>query len=304
MQVNDDFLPLSTLPASLQKATQAAWQRLIEALTQADNIAEMTQQELPSSSWLGLSEQRREALAKVLAISTFALDALARYPQWLAELDIAGELDINPGRDELASWLNESLESADDEEAMQRVIRRFRRKRMVGIIWRDLNRAPGHVMWDTAKAVSELAEICLEAALSWLEQFYAPRWGEPAPRKDGSPQRLVVLGMGKLGAGELNLSSDIDLIFAFPEKGETQGGRKPLEHQEYFTKLGQKLIGALDAITADGFAFRVDMRLRPLGDGGPLVGSFSMLSMSCSPGYAPLCIANILISARLSRCVS
>ncbi|MBR9905173.1 MAG: bifunctional glutamine synthetase adenylyltransferase/deadenyltransferase, partial [Gammaproteobacteria bacterium] len=275
---NDDFLPLSTLPASLQKATQSAWKRLSEALAQADNVAEMTKQEPPSSSWLALSEQRREALAKVLAISTFALDTLVRFPHWLVELDIAGELDVNPGRDELASWLSESLENAEDEEALQRAVRRFRRKRMLGIIWRDLNRAPGYLMWDTARAVSELAEICLEAALTWLEQFYAPRWGLPAPRQDGIPQRLVILGMGKLGAGELNLSSDIDLIFAFPEKGETQGGRKPLEHQEYFTKLGQKLIAALDAMTADGFAFRVDMRLRPLGDGGPLVGNFAMLS--------------------------
>jgi glutamate-ammonia-ligase adenylyltransferase len=133
-------------------------------------------------------------------------------------------------------------------------------------------------MWDTAAAVSGLAEVCLEGALTWLEAFLQPRWGLPALRRDESDQRLVVLGMGKLGAGELNLSSDIDLIFAFPENGDTAGGRKSLEHQEYFTKLGQKLIAALDAVTADGFAFRVDMRLRPLGDGGPLVGSFSALS--------------------------
>lgn len=276
--MNDDFLPLAALPAPLQKTTQKAWQRLSAALNQADNVAEMSNQELPSSSWLALSDTRREALAKVLAISTFALDTLVRYPHWLAELDIAGELDANVGREELTEWLAETLASAEDEETMQRGIRRFRRKRMLGIIWRDLNRSENHTMWDTARAVSELAEICLEAALSWLERFYAPRWGVPAPRKDGSPQRLVILGMGKLGAGELNLSSDIDLIFAFPEKGETEGGRKPLEHQEYFTKLGQKLIAALDAMTADGFAFRVDMRLRPLGDGGPLVGNFAMLS--------------------------
>lgn len=278
MQVNDDFLPLSTLPASLKIAAQSAWQRLSEALSQADNIAEMTQQELPSSPWQTLSESRREALARVLAISTFALDTLARYPHWLTELDISGELDASPEREELANELQEALEKADDEEAMQRSIRRFRRKRMLGVIWRDLNRVSSYTMWDTATAVSQLAELCLDAALTWLEQFYAPRWGLPAPRSDGSPQRLVILGMGKLGARELNLSSDIDLIFAFPEKGDTQGGRKPLAHQEYFTKLGQKLIAALDAMTADGFAFRVDMRLRPLGDGGPLVGSFAMLS--------------------------
>lgn len=133
-------------------------------------------------------------------------------------------------------------------------------------------------MWGTARDVSSLAEICLDGALSWLEHHYAPRWGQPALRADGSPQRLVVLGMGKLGAGELNLSSDIDLIFAFSEEGETEGGRRTLSHQEYFTKLGQKLIGALDAVTDEGMAFRVDMRLRPLGDGGPLVGNFATLA--------------------------
>lgn len=278
MQLNDTFLPSAVLPSVLKPVAQKAWQRLCDALSQADNIAEMTKQSKPSSSWEALSDTRREALAKVLSVSTFALDTLARFPHWLIELDVAGELDIAPSKDDQALWLQELLEGADDEEAMQRVIRRFRRARMLGIVWRDLNRPAGYSMWDTAQSVSWLAEVSTEAALEWLERFYAPRWGLPALRNDGSSQRLVVLGMGKLGAGELNLSSDIDLIFAFPEKGETEGGRKPLEHQEYFTKLGQRLIAALDAITADGFAFRVDMRLRPLGDGGPLVGSFSMLS--------------------------
>ncbi|MEG3079611.1 bifunctional [glutamate--ammonia ligase]-adenylyl-L-tyrosine phosphorylase/[glutamate--ammonia-ligase] adenylyltransferase [Halomonas sp. 5021] len=278
MQLNEAFLPLDILPKALQPVTKQAWQRLCEALSQADNMADMTQQPLPSADWPSLSAERRKDLTRVLSVSSFALDTLIRYPDWLATLDSGGELDATPTRDDQIQLLASALENADDEDAMHRAIRRFRRARMLGIVWRDLNRPPGYTMWDTAHAVSQLAEICLEAALGWLEQFYAPRWGLPAPTRDGEPQRLVVLGMGKLGAGELNLSSDIDLIFAFAENGETQGGRKPLEHQEYFTKLGQKLIAALDAMTADGFAFRVDMRLRPLGDGGPLVGSFAMLS--------------------------
>ncbi|SDN82796.1 bifunctional [glutamate--ammonia ligase]-adenylyl-L-tyrosine phosphorylase/[glutamate--ammonia-ligase] adenylyltransferase [Vreelandella arcis] len=278
MQLNEAFLPVDTLPKALQPLAGQAWQRLCEALSQADNVAEMTDQPMPSAEWPSLSAERREALARVLAISNFAVDTLIGYPQWLVMLDSGGELDATPSRDDQAQLLADALDNADDEETMQRAIRRFRRARMLGIVWRDLNRPAGYTMWETAHAVSQLAEICLEAALGWLEQFYAPRWGLPASTRDGEPQRLVVLGMGKLGAGELNLSSDIDLIFAFAENGETQGGRKPLEHQEYFTKLGQKLIAALDAITADGFVFRVDMRLRPLGDGGPLVGSFAMLS--------------------------
>ncbi|MGS2744789.1 bifunctional [glutamate--ammonia ligase]-adenylyl-L-tyrosine phosphorylase/[glutamate--ammonia-ligase] adenylyltransferase [Halomonas sp. LS-001] len=278
MQLDDACFALDLLPVPLQQPAEQARTRLNEALSQADNVASMTGQEPPSESWAGLSAERRAALLRVITISTFALDTLVRTPSLLLELDIAGELDSTPDRETQASWLAERLAEADDEAAMHQAIRRFRRGRMLGIVWRDLNRPAGYTMWDTAAAVTMLAELCLEAALGWLETFLAPRWGYPALRDDGSEQRLVVLGMGKLGAGELNLSSDIDLIFAFPENGDTTGGRKSLEHQEYFTKLGQKLIASLDAMTADGFAFRVDMRLRPLGDGGPLVGSFAALS--------------------------
>lgn len=285
MPLIDVPLPFTTLPASLKPAAESAWQRLSEALEQADNVASMTGKALPSAAWRKLSPSRLEALVRVLAVSRFALDTLTRYPQWLELLDGQGELDQAPSRDTQAAWLDQALADVDDDAGLQRELRRFRRARMLGIVWRDINRtdkaeASGSDsgMWATAAAVSELAELCLDAALGWIERSVAPRWGAPAPRSDGTPQRLVVLGMGKLGAGELNLSSDIDLIFAYPEKGNTTGGRTALEHQEYFTKVGQRLIAALDAMTADGFAFRVDMRLRPLGDGGPLVGSFQALA--------------------------
>ena len=278
MALPDDFLPLTDIPEPLKAPLRHAHGRLAEALEQADNLADMAGRESPLEDWLGLSEARREQLARVLAISEFVVETLVRYPEWLLHLDASGELDETPDAETLREWLTERLEEAEDEAAMHAAIRRFRRARMTGIVWRDLTRPEGIDMWTTAAVVSRLAETCLEGALTWLEDFLAPRWGRPSLRRDGSEQRLVVLGMGKLGAGELNLSSDIDLIFAFPESGETEGGRKPLEHQEYFTKLGQRLIGALDAVTADGFAFRVDMRLRPLGDGGPLVGSFNSLS--------------------------
>ncbi|MBS9403852.1 bifunctional [glutamate--ammonia ligase]-adenylyl-L-tyrosine phosphorylase/[glutamate--ammonia-ligase] adenylyltransferase [Halomonas sp. TRM85114] len=278
MALPDDFLPQTDIPEPLRPPLGRVRERLAAALEQADNLADMTGAESPLEDWQALSDARREQLARVLAVSSFAADTLVRYPEWLFHLDASGELETAPDAETLRSWLDERLEAAEDEAALQSAVRRFRRARMLGIVWRDLTRPAGVDMWATGAAVSRLAETCLESALAWLEAHVAPRWGRPAPRRDGSEQRLVVLGMGKLGAGELNLSSDIDLIFAFPEKGETEGGRKPIEHQEYFTKLGQKLITALDAVTADGFAFRVDMRLRPLGDGGPLVGNFSMLA--------------------------
>ncbi|MEQ6916478.1 bifunctional [glutamate--ammonia ligase]-adenylyl-L-tyrosine phosphorylase/[glutamate--ammonia-ligase] adenylyltransferase [Halomonas aquatica] len=278
MALPDNFLPLDDIPEPLRAPLAHTRDRMATSLEQATNLADMNGGDSPLEDWLSLSDERRRQLARVLAISTFAAETLVRYPEWLLHLDASGELDETPSAESLRSWLDERLEAAEDEEALHAAIRRFRRARMLGIVWRDLTRPPGIDMWVTAAAVTELAQACLELALGWLETYLAPRWGRPAPRADGSEQRLVVLGMGKLGAGELNLSSDIDLIFAFPEKGETEGGRKSLEHQEFFTKLGQRLITALDAVTADGFAFRVDMRLRPLGDGGPLVGSFASLA--------------------------
>ena len=276
MALPDDFLPLDAIPESLSGALAHAWSRLQGAIEQADNLAELQKKPAPSERWQALPAARRAELARVLVISDFALESLSRYPDWLLDLEASGELE-RPLLD-LRQALAERLTLAEDEAGLHAELRRFRRARMLGIVWRDLNRPPGVDMWATAAVVSRLAEACLEEALGWLEAHLEPRWGRPAARPDGRSQRLVVLGMGKLGAGELNLSSDIDLIFAFPAAGETQGGRKTLEHQEYFTKLGQKLIGALDAMTADGFVFRVDMRLRPLGDGGPLVGSFASMA--------------------------
>lgn len=269
MPLSDDWFPELDVPPELAPAWVEAKRRLREALTSAGDASRF------EATWDALDTARRRQLARTCLLSDFACETLARRPALLEELLDSGELKTPPSREWLEARLSRSLAAAESEEAMQAALRRFRQARMLGIVWRDLN---GAEMWRTAGAVSTLAEVCLEQALDWLEHHLAPRWGTPQARGDGTPQRLVVLGMGKLGAGELNLSSDIDLIFAFPEKGTTRGGEREYDHQQYFTKLGQKLIAALDAITADGFVFRVDMRLRPLGDGGPLVGSFNMLT--------------------------
>ncbi|SHF35572.1 glutamate-ammonia-ligase adenylyltransferase [Modicisalibacter ilicicola DSM 19980] len=278
MALPDSFLPLTDIPDALHASLARVAERLSDSLARADELAERQGAEPPSDVWQALSATRREELARVLACSEFAAEILIRHPEWLAALDADGELDAPLEEKVLGQALADVLDGIQEEAQMHAALRRFRRARMLGIVWRDLNRPRGHGMWDTAASVSRLAEVCLEGALGWLESHFQRRWGAPAPREDGSPQRLVVLGMGKLGAGELNLSSDIDLIFAFPEKGATQGGKREYDHQEYFTRIGQKLIAALDTITAEGFVFRVDMRLRPLGEGGPLVGSFNMLT--------------------------
>ena len=122
---------------------------------------------------------------------------------------------------------------------------------------------------------SDLAETSIQAALKFHHAELAERHGSPL-HADGNPMELTVVAMGKLGGRELNVSSDIDLIFLYPEEGET-AGRQPLSHHEFFTRLGKQLIKAMEQVTADGYVFRVDMRLRPWGEAGPLAMSYAML---------------------------
>src|SRR5699024_6658014 len=138
-----------------------------------------------------------------------------------------------------------------DEATLMAVLRRFRRREMVRIIWRDL--AGWASLEEIFEDLSQLAEDCLNSALTYLHHWQGERLGIPYGAHSGRPQALVVLAMGKLGARELNLSSDIDLIFAYPQSGETRGGQKALSNGEYFTRLAQCLIRVLDTRTEEGF---------------------------------------------------
>ncbi len=150
-------------------------------------------------------------------------------------------------------------------------LRRLRRRELVRIAWRDLT--VGAPLAEVLGDLSELADVAIVAALVFANRLLEPRYGEPRS-PSGERQELVVLGMGKLGGRELNFSSDIDLVFLYPENGETDGSRR-VANEEYFTRLGQALIRLLDARTAEGFVYRVDMRLRPFGEPGPLVTNFA-----------------------------
>ncbi|MEH6639637.1 MAG: bifunctional [glutamate--ammonia ligase]-adenylyl-L-tyrosine phosphorylase/[glutamate--ammonia-ligase] adenylyltransferase [Porticoccaceae bacterium] len=165
------------------------------------------------------------------------------------------------------------------EDELAQILRKYRNTEMLRIIWRDLTRQAD--LPETTGDLSALADACIRCSLEVLHPMACEQWGEPIGVDIGAAQSLVVIAMGKLGAGELNLSSDIDLIFAYPEEGETQGGqasrKAPLSNQEFFIRLGQKLIKALDQVTVDGFVFRVDMRLRPYGQSGALVYNFDAL---------------------------
>jgi glutamate-ammonia-ligase adenylyltransferase len=150
-------------------------------------------------------------------------------------------------------------------------LRRWRKREMVRIAWRDL--AGWAPLEETLTDLSAFADAAIAAAQHYAYQTLVERYGVPRSA-EGEAQQLVIIGMGKLGGGELNFSSDIDLVFLFPEHGETDGARS-IANEEFFTRLGQTTNRLLHTPTHEGIVFRVDMRLRPFGDSGPLVASFA-----------------------------
>lgn len=219
--------------------------------------------------------ERMQALRRSCALSDFVHEQAVRDPQLLVELGESGDLERRFAAGELRGQLQALLADCPDEDELGRRLRRFRNRQQVRIIWRDLNRLA--CLAETCGDLSDLADACIDGAYQWLYPRHCEQFGTPIGHRSGQPQHLVILGMGKLGAHELNLSSDIDLIFGYSEGGETEGVKRSLDNQEFFIRLGQRLIKALDAITVEGFVFRVDMRLRPYGSAGALVLSFNAL---------------------------
>ena len=177
---------------------------------------------------------------------------------------------------DMRDWL--AAEAIADEATLKRALRRLRNRVMLRVIVRDLNGLAE--LNEVMRSMSQLAEVTVQFALQHLTPWLKAAHGQPVD-VHGNQQSLIVFGMGKLGGCELNVSSDIDLIFAYEEDGEThfsndQSG-KSLSNHEFFLSLSKKLIAAIDEITKDGFVFRVDMRLRPYGSDGPLACSFAML---------------------------
>lgn len=170
--------------------------------------------------------------------------------------------------------LQKALQQAfADDDAVRAALRRLRHRAMAHIALRDLcGLAP---LAEVVESMTLLADITTNFALDHYHQQLLATYGEPLDR-NGRPQRLLIIGMGKLGGRELNVSSDVDYIFIYPEEGET-AGPKVVENYDFFTRLGKRVIGALGDLTADGQVFRVDMRLRPNGDSGPLVCSLDAL---------------------------
>ena len=211
-----------------------------------------------------LPEAIAESLPRVFALSRFVAEKIVRHPEWLTWRGLLEE------RRAFKEALGSAIGSAPDFEGLCRTLRDLRNREMVRIAWRDL--AGWATLSETLRDLTQLAELLIDGALSWLFRHLSNRYGVPR-RSDGTPQNLVVIGMGKLGGGELNFSSDVDLIFAY----EQEGALKSLSFQEFYFKLAQAVIQALHRRTPDGFVYRVDTRLRPFGESGPLVLNFDAM---------------------------
>jgi len=251
--------PVSRFPTALREYLSESW----EAFAEACDVAQLPVPRDPDFS---------TSLLRVWACSEFAATTCVREPSLLYGLLEDGDLlgDYGPG--EYERKLKRALHAVRTEAGLGDALRDFRLREMLRIAWRDL--AGWSCLDEVLGDLSALAEACISGALGHLNRQALQQLGKSAGKLSSS---LVVLGMGKLGARELNFSSDVDLIFAYPDE-ESIWSRKSLSPDEFYLRIGQQLVQALDTVTGRGFVFRVDMRLRPYGDSGPLVASFDAMA--------------------------
>lgn len=208
----------------------------------------------------------------IWACSDFSARSCIRYPGAVHELIDEG-VDVPRSLDDYRAIVSDALDAKDNDVEIMRILRLVRQKEMLRIAWRDLDElaAQDQILLE----LSNLAEAIVAETLDCLHEDTCSVFGDPMDESD-NVQRLLVLAMGKLGGAELNFSSDIDLIFCYPQDGDTRGGRRSSIH-EFFTRLAQRLVKILNEVTQDGFVYRVDTRLRPYGESGPIVSSFSAM---------------------------
>lgn len=251
---------LTAVPQALQQTVSSYWQDWVTACAEAG---------------ISAGQVASPELGKCWACSEFIARSCIRRPAMLLQLVEEG---FEQGRsiDEYRRRVDRAINTSDPgDEGLMRGLRQLRQQEMLRIAWRDLAGLAGieQVLYE----LSDFAEAIVDGCLKHLYQQMTASLGIPR-NADGVEQQMLVLGMGKLGGRELNFSSDIDLIFAYPEDGSIEGGRH-LSNQEFFVRLVGKLVKVLDEITPDGFVFRVDTRLRPNGESGPLAMNFNAMEL-------------------------
>lgn len=243
-------MPLDLLPVTISNQSKAQWERLCASTALSSQVLESEQ------ALLSLWEQ-----------SPFCARMCMRHPNWLNDLVAMTDSSSVDFYAAYEKQLQEVLAEIREEESFKNKLREFRNKQMLLICWRDLilqAEVPQILI-----AVSALADVCTRMTLDWLQQASVEKFGQPL-MKNKQRANLAMVALGKLGGRELNFSSDIDVMFFYTDSGQTDGAHS-ISNQEFFTAIAQKFIRIFSDITAEGFVFRVDCRLRPFGDSGPLV---------------------------------
>lgn len=243
---------IDALPEALRAPAQRFFERLSESRQWQDDVPV-------------------EVLARLVAVSDFAAGVLLR--EWDALADRLADAEDVFDATALEEICDAVSRPETSEDEVRSFLRRERNRQLCLALWRE--QAGTASVADTLKTLSTIADAMLRAASRYAHACMRERNGDVRDG-EGRAVGLVVLGMGKLGGGELNFSSDIDVIFAYSSDGESDG-QKPLPAQKYFDRMSRAVISLMHDVTADGFVFRMDTRLRPFGESGPPVVSFSAL---------------------------
>lgn len=227
----------------------------------------------------------RSLVTGLVGFSTHLAETLSRSPEYLDDLVADAHLEEEKSLDATREELARALSPFDGADARRRALARYRRREMLRLGVREFaRRAEPEVIW---RELSSLAEACCEAALAEVAAPLLGSWGCPETDADGPPPSpdyplrnigFAVVAMGKLGGGDLNYSSDIDLLFTYDREGETRGGKRRVTNHEFYVRLASEFMTYLSGLTADGMLYRIDARLRPDGDSGPLARSIPAYS--------------------------
>ncbi len=250
---------LAEYPESHQQRLRTYWDRFSQSLQETEML-------------LVWQAEFVRLLLRVWYASELVADYCIQQPSAFLGLKISGDMHRTYTPEEYAQIVSAPLAKVENDTELMSVLRQLRLREMVRIAWRDL------LGWsdidENLRDLSLLAEACIAESLLVIQRINEPKWGRPFT-DDGQLVNAVVLGMGKLGARELNFSSDVDLIYTFEAPGETRDGEMSIDNHLYFEKIFKQLTSTLDTMTEEGFVFRVDTRLRPFGESGALVVSFA-----------------------------
>ncbi len=242
--------------------------------TWEEKISQIRKASEASGLSVSLNTQYQDELERAVVFSEFVANSFIFDPTLMSDLVESGDLHRSCGINAYNDGIQTALDGVTAESEMGKALRWVRNREMIRIAWRDINGLA--TLDETLENLSDFAEACVDLTFKKLHDWQCLKLGTPVGA-DGSPLEPVVLGMGKLGAWELNYSSDIDLIFAFPEAGSTVDGPRSVGNEEYFIKLCRAFLKVFNEKGPEGILYRVDMRLRPFGESGPLTMSFNSL---------------------------